>query len=519
MVEERDGRVLRAEQRGLRGVAGLHEHLVGVDADGLEERDEEHRLVVAVPLAAGEQLLGAVGEPPLAGDVVHVADVVGDELEDGLELLVARLLAGGELGGLAADLVVGLGEALDGGLVPLAEVAPAREGGADHHRERLAQLGGERLVGDAGRVVPGVGGHDAPVLLRAGGVDRLATGPPVVEHVDGERRGLGRVDHHLVEEDGVGVGRADVVDEPERRLAPQADRAAGPRPHRDLDDVAGLQLGPADVGLAAPRALLFRLQDGAVLLVDAGEEQLGLVALAGHALEAVLLGARLDDDLARVVHELRDALVGVVGDDAHPVELAVDDGALLRRALARLLEEELGLDEVRLVRLGLAAGGLGVPQSRGGPPAVGDLGLEHGVAGLEIAGASEALRGEGGRLGRRLARARLVGGDGNAGLGEAAEGARPVGRHLGGEVEHLARPRVAAGVEQGPPDEEQGVDVGLIREALGGGLLHRPGALAAEGVDVSIAARVAHDLGESARHAEVDVGLRARLGRTARRAR
>ena len=61
--------------------------------DGLEQRDEQERLVVAVALAPREQLLRAVGQPPLAAHVVHVADVVGDEVEERAELLVARRLA------------------------------------------------------------------------------------------------------------------------------------------------------------------------------------------------------------------------------------------------------------------------------------------------------------------------------------------------------------------------------------------------------------------------------------------
>ena len=79
--------------------ARLHHDLLRVDPHRLEQRDEQHRLVVAVALAPREQLLRAVREPPLAAHVVHVADVVGDEVEERLQLLLARPLALRELGG------------------------------------------------------------------------------------------------------------------------------------------------------------------------------------------------------------------------------------------------------------------------------------------------------------------------------------------------------------------------------------------------------------------------------------
>ena len=83
----------RAQDRRLPGQARLHHDLLRVDPDGLEQRDEQERLVVAVALAPREELLRAVRQPPLAAHVVDVADVVGHEVEEGLQLRVARRLA------------------------------------------------------------------------------------------------------------------------------------------------------------------------------------------------------------------------------------------------------------------------------------------------------------------------------------------------------------------------------------------------------------------------------------------
>ncbi len=81
MIEKGDGRAGGAHNRGLRSEAGLHEHLLRIDARDFEQGDEKQGLVVAVSLAPPEHLLGAVWHPPLAADKVHVADVVGYEIE------------------------------------------------------------------------------------------------------------------------------------------------------------------------------------------------------------------------------------------------------------------------------------------------------------------------------------------------------------------------------------------------------------------------------------------------------
>ena len=171
--------------------------------------------------------------------------------------------------------------------------------------------------------------HAAVVLARD---DALGF---AVDDVDRERRALRRIDDDLVVEDRMRVGRTDVIDEVERRVAAPPDGPRRPRAHRHFDDVARVQIGPSNEGTAPAGALLFGKRDGAVFAMHTREQELRVVALGGDLfLEEILFGARLDHDLARVVHHLRDALVGVVGDGAHPVELAIHDLALLRRVRA-----------------------------------------------------------------------------------------------------------------------------------------------------------------------------------------
>ena len=110
-----------------------------------------------------------------------------------------------------------------------------------------------------------------------------------VQHVDGERMIGGGVDDHLVVEERVRGERAGVVDEVERRVAAAADGAAGPRAHGDLDDVAGLELGPADRRPRPPSVLLFGERDAARCAVHARAEDLGVVALGGDRLVELVL--------------------------------------------------------------------------------------------------------------------------------------------------------------------------------------------------------------------------------------
>ena len=106
-----------------------------------------------------------------------------------------------------------------------------------------------------------------------------------------------------------------------------------------------------------------------VLAVDARAEDLGEVALRRDRLEELLLRARRDHDLARVLDELRDAVVGVHAHGAQPVELAIGDvgRALLGDALApredRRDRRELALVVARLGVAGTRAARLGRARS------------------------------------------------------------------------------------------------------------------------------------------------------------
>ena len=161
----------------------------------------------------------------------------------------------------------------------------------------------------------------APVLVVLFAAVGLA-----VDDVDVDGAVGGRLDDDLVVEDRV-----------RRRARPRSrgGRTAGRRARppgravhdaeRDLDDVARRELRPADARVRVLVRLLDREGLAAVLAVHARAQDLGEVALGGDVLVELVLGARRDDDLARVVDELRDAAVRVHDDGAQPVELAVRD--------------------------------------------------------------------------------------------------------------------------------------------------------------------------------------------------
>ena len=354
VIEERDGGLVGEEQGRLGGVARLHQHFVRLDAHRLEQRDEQDRLVVAIALSPREQLLRPVGEPPFAGHVVDVADVVGDEFEDRLHLVVARFLPLGEIGGHSAHLIVGLGEALDGALVPLAELFPARERGADDGGKDLARPRSERLVGYRRRVVPDHPRQPMPVFGLVGEPIGLT-----VQDVDRERLVGGRIHDHLVIEEGMGGERSRIVDEIEGRIAAAPDRAAGPRADRDLHHVPGFEVGPADGRPPTLGLLLLGERDAARCSMHARAQNFGVVPFRRDRLVKLVLRARLDDHLARVLDHLRNAPVGVERDGAHPVQLAVEHLALFGGGLFFAGQEHRRLDHVlgvgRVVLVGRCA--------------------------------------------------------------------------------------------------------------------------------------------------------------------
>jgi hypothetical protein len=81
--------------------------------------------------------------------------------------------------------------------------------------------------------------------------------------------------------------------------------------------------------------------------VEAREHELDLVALGRDvALDELALCAGLDHDLACVVDELRDALIGVVGHDPLEMRLAFEDLAALGWASGDTIEDGArGLEE------------------------------------------------------------------------------------------------------------------------------------------------------------------------------
>src|SRR5262249_10227653 len=148
----------------------------------------------------------------------------------------------GEVPRHAADLFVGLAEALDRGPVPLAKVVPGGIGRADDDRQDLGQLGRIWLVGNGGRRIPDVASDHPAAGLRFDDAIRLA-----VQDVDGQGRDLRRVDHHLVVQDRARGDGTHVVDEGEGWVAAPTHWPRGPEAHRHLDHIAGLELWPADI--------------------------------------------------------------------------------------------------------------------------------------------------------------------------------------------------------------------------------------------------------------------------------
>ncbi len=404
MIEERDRRAPRADDRRLPRQPRLHHDLLGVDPHGLEERDQQERLVVAVAFAPGQELLRAVRQPPLAAHVVHVADVIGHEVEEGLQARLARGLAGGELGGELAHLGVGLGEAADRLAVPRAEGVPVFERREHQRGNNLAERRREGFVGNVDGPVPDeaddVGGAFVVLVAPVG----LA-----VDDVDVDRAVARRLDHHFVVEDRVRRLAAGVVEAEERRVASAADGPARPRTERHLDHVAGRELWPADAGARVVAGLLDRKGGAAVFAMHARPHDLREVALGGHVLVELFFGARRDHDLARVVHQLGDAAVGMHHHRAQPVELTIGHVRRLgpgRDALPPRQDRRRG-HQVLLVVVRFV-GGTRRAVCRGRADAQRQLGAIAHLARVEFAGAAQLDRSRLVALGRRSGGAGLL---------------------------------------------------------------------------------------------------------------
>ena len=198
-------------------------------------------------------------------------------------------------------------------------------------------------------------------------------------------------------------GRAGVVHEVERRVAATADGGARPLADDDLDGVAGLELRPADARARAVVVLLDGEGDAARLAMHARAEDLGEVALGRDRLEELLLRARRDHDLARVLDELRDAVVGVHADGAQPVELAIGD-------VGRRPSSGTPLRRARIVAIGAS--------QRSSSPASGAAGAGR------LAGAAARARARRGTS-RRPGRARARGGARRARAADPSDRSRP----------------------------------------------------------------------------------------------
>ena len=225
------------------GISGEEEHRKRLESGQFEHRDQQRRLVAADAVAAVEGHRNVVrlvaGGLRFGGDA-HVADLLGDELEERHDLLLRCAAVPDQFGGFRPDCGGDRVEPRTAHLIiPAGDLLPVLRGAGEQPLDGGVHWRHPRF-GNHLRHVPGDPGvEDAAVFAFLLKTHRA--GHFILDRLRGQRPAFGRVDPHLIVEEG-DIRLQHVVAGP----LPRNPRLEGGFPALDVEHVADFEAGDGD---------------------------------------------------------------------------------------------------------------------------------------------------------------------------------------------------------------------------------------------------------------------------------